>query len=146
LPGNREKMDQMKAKTISKEPVLDPQEMARLVKLKAESFAGRSRPVRVRTIRKSEDGVITIGEIDPGVFHEQRAQAFEAKNRVAKFRHRLDRSQAEFAELLGIPLRTLQGWERNATPPSGAAKTLLDIVEYQPEVLEALRKEREKCG
>ena len=98
-------MDQMKAKTISKEPVLDPQEMARLVKLKAESFAGRSRPVRVRTIRKSED-----------------------------------------AELLGIPLRTLQGWERNATPPSGAAKTLLDIVEYQPEVLEALRKEREKCG
>jgi hypothetical protein len=44
-----EKMDQMKAKTISKEPVLDPQEMARLVKLKAESFAGRSRPVRVRT-------------------------------------------------------------------------------------------------
>ena len=136
----------MKAKTISKEPVLHPQEIARLAKLKTESLAGRSRPARVRTIHKAENGEITMVETDPTVFQKQRARAFEAKNRVAKLRHQLGRSQADFAELLGIPLRTLQGWERNATPPSGAAKTLLDIVEYQPEVIEAVRKAREKCG
>ena len=117
-------------------------EIARLTHLKAESLAGRSRPARVRTLSKSAGGGITVTEGDPEVFQKQRARAFEAKNRVAKLRHQLGHSQADFADLLGVPLRTLQGWERNATRPSGAAETLLDIVEFQPEALEVVRKAR----
>ena len=34
-------------------------------------------------------------------------------------------SQAQFAALLGVSVRTLQGWEQGRKPPSGAARTLL---------------------
>jgi DNA-binding transcriptional regulator YiaG len=134
----------MKTKPISNETMLSSREVSRLNRLKADSLAGRSRPARVRTIVKDEDGTITITEGDPEAFRKQRARAFEAKNRVSKLRHQMGQSQAEFADLLGIPLRTLQGWERNATRPSGAAETLLDIVEHHPETLESVRKIRNK--
>jgi putative transcriptional regulator len=44
-------------------------------------------------------------------------------------------SQAEFAELLGVSVRTLQDWEQGRRTPSGAAKTLLKVAERYPEVL-----------
>jgi len=135
----------MKTKLISEESALGSPEVSRLKELKADSLAGRCRPARVRTIVTGDDGVITITEVDPEVFRKRRARAFEAKNRVSKLRHQLGHSQAEFADLLGIPLRTLQGWERDATRPSGAAETLLDVVEFHPEALEAVRKRRGKC-
>lgn len=47
-------------------------------------------------------------------------------------------SQARFAELLGVSLRTLQEWEQGRRSPSGAAKTLLRVAEKHPEVLHEL--------
>lgn len=44
-------------------------------------------------------------------------------------------SQARFAALMGISVRTLQDWEQGRRSPSGAAKTLLRVVEKHPEVL-----------
>lgn len=44
-------------------------------------------------------------------------------------------SQAEFAKLLGVSVRTLQEWEQGRRQPSGAAKTLIGIAERRPEVL-----------
>ena len=44
-------------------------------------------------------------------------------------------SQAEFAKLLGVSVRTLQEWEQGRRQPSGAAKTLISIAELRPEVL-----------
>jgi len=44
-------------------------------------------------------------------------------------------SQAEFAKLLGVSVRTLQDWEQGRREPSGAAKTLIAIAERRPEVL-----------
>lgn len=44
-------------------------------------------------------------------------------------------SQAQFAELLGISVRTLQKWEQGAREPSGAAKVLIRIAQKHPEVL-----------
>jgi putative transcriptional regulator len=44
-------------------------------------------------------------------------------------------SQAEFAKLLGVSVRTLQEWEQGRRQPSGAAKTLISIAERRPEVL-----------
>jgi putative transcriptional regulator len=44
-------------------------------------------------------------------------------------------SQARFAELLGISVRTLQKWEQGEREPSGAAKTLIAIAAQHPEVL-----------
>jgi putative transcriptional regulator len=47
-------------------------------------------------------------------------------------------SQSQFAELMGVSLRTLQEWEQGRRNPSGAAKTLLRVAESHPEVLREL--------
>jgi putative transcriptional regulator len=47
-------------------------------------------------------------------------------------------SQAQFALLLGVSVRTLQEWEQGRRQPSGAAKTLLKVAQRHPEVLREL--------
>ena len=44
-------------------------------------------------------------------------------------------SQGDFANLLGVSVRTLQDWEQGRRQPSGAARTLITIAEQQPKVL-----------
>jgi putative transcriptional regulator len=44
-------------------------------------------------------------------------------------------SQAEFARLLGVSVRTLQEWEQGRRQPSGAARTLLRIAARHPEAI-----------
>lgn len=41
-------------------------------------------------------------------------------------------SQTQFALLLGVSVRTLQGWEQGRKQPSGAARTLLAIARKNP--------------
>lgn len=47
-------------------------------------------------------------------------------------------SQARFAELLGVSVRTLQEWEQGRRQPSGAARVLIAIAQKHPEVLNEL--------
>ena len=44
-------------------------------------------------------------------------------------------SQAQFAQVLGISMRTLQKWEQGVRETSGAAKTLIRIAQRHPGVL-----------
>lgn len=57
---------------------------------------------------------------------------------VAKARIASRWSQSQFAQLLGISVRTLQEWEQGRRQPSGAAKTLLRVAENHPEYLREL--------
>jgi putative transcriptional regulator len=50
-------------------------------------------------------------------------------------RQRSGLSQAQFAALLGVSVRTLQEWEQGRRQPSGAARTLLKVAERYPQVL-----------
>ena len=47
-------------------------------------------------------------------------------------------SQTQFAELLGVSVRTVQEWEQGRRRPSGAARTLFKVAERHPEVLREL--------
>jgi putative transcriptional regulator len=49
-------------------------------------------------------------------------------------RKRLNLSQAAFAGLMGVSLRTVQDWEQGRRQPSGPAKSLLRIAEQHPDV------------
>ncbi len=49
-------------------------------------------------------------------------------------RRKLNLSQAAFAGLMGVSVRTIQDWEQNRREPSGPAKSLLRIAEQHPEV------------
>lgn len=47
-------------------------------------------------------------------------------------------SQSQFARLLGVSVRTLQGWEQGRKQPSGAARTLLAIARANPKAILAV--------
>ena len=51
-----------------------------------------------------------------------------------EIRAKLKLSQAAFAGLMGVSLRTVQDWEQGRRKPSGPAEALLRIAEQKPEV------------
>ena len=54
---------------------------------------------------------------------------------IARIRERTGLSQARFAQLLGVSVRTLQDWEQGRRAPSGAARTLLMVAARNPQAL-----------
>ena len=57
---------------------------------------------------------------------------------AAKARASVGLSQARFAQLLGVSVRTLQEWEQGRREPTGAAQTLLRVATQSPEALLSL--------
>ncbi|MEW6666279.1 MAG: helix-turn-helix domain-containing protein [Thermodesulfobacteriota bacterium] len=57
---------------------------------------------------------------------------------VAAARAATGMSQAAFAKLLGVSVRTLQEWEQGRKELSGAAATLLKVAARHPEVLQEM--------
>ena len=51
-----------------------------------------------------------------------------------EIRAKLNLSQAAFAGLMGVSVRTVQDWEQDRREPSGPAKSLLRIAEQHPDV------------
>lgn len=57
---------------------------------------------------------------------------------VIEARKKTGLSQSQFAALMGVSVRTLQGWEQGRKQPSGAARTLLAIASTNPKALLAV--------
>lgn len=55
---------------------------------------------------------------------------------VFQARLKLKRSQAEFAKMIGVSVRTLQQWEQGRREPSGAAKALIEIAIREPRAVQ----------
>ena len=78
-----------------------------------------------------EEVLEAIREIKAGGgrrFVVQVSQATEA-------RIKLGQSQADFAAMLGVSVRTLQDWEQGRREPSGAAKALLKVAAAAPKTV-----------
>ncbi|MDR3414591.1 MAG: helix-turn-helix domain-containing protein [Nevskia sp.] len=59
---------------------------------------------------------------------------------IQKARKQLGLSQDQFADAFGVSASTLRKWEQGQRAPTGAAKTLLRIIEREPKaVLRALK-------
>jgi putative transcriptional regulator len=57
---------------------------------------------------------------------------------VIEARKKTGLSQSQFAALIGVSVRTLQGWEQGRKQPSGAARTLLVIASTNPKAVLAV--------
>ncbi len=53
-------------------------------------------------------------------------------------RQSVNLTQKEFARLLNVSVDSVQDWEQGRRSPRGAARTLLQVVQDHPEVLEQL--------
>ncbi|WP_045218603.1 helix-turn-helix domain-containing protein [Desulfonatronum thioautotrophicum] len=78
------------------------------------------------------------------VMEQQQEDEQEALREAALFvrqvRKRLGLSQAEFSRRIEVPVATIRNWEQGKYRPTGAAKTLLKVLNKAPETaLEALR-------
>ena len=102
--------------------------------------------VRHRVMRYSGKVLIEIQEDGTTVWSLDEA-AEELTGRLSGFnietphefvktvRESLNQTQEGFAELLGVPIGTLRGWEQGRRIPRGPAKTLLNITARNPQAL-----------
>jgi len=57
-------------------------------------------------------------------------------------RHKLGLSQREFAAVIGTGVGTVRKWELGTRRPSGAARTLIEVIKSEPKaVRRALKKQ-----
>lgn len=62
-------------------------------------------------------------------------QSVEHSNPALEARQQIGLSQREFAEILGLSVRTLQAWEQGKRNPSKGASVLLKIAKAEPQTL-----------
>ena len=78
---------------------------------------------------------IAKGEMKPS-----RVFTVEAPD-VRAVREKTGLSQSEFAQMIGVKVKTLQNWEQHRRNPTGAAAALLTIFDRAPDVaVKALHK------
>ena len=77
---------------------------------------------------------------------EAAARTFELPEKdVTAIREAYGLSQAKFASLLGISVRTLQNWEQGRRSPRGPARVLLRVAARHPDaVLDVVRPRRKR--
>ncbi|MDE0218487.1 MAG: NadS family protein [Spirochaetaceae bacterium] len=81
-----------------------------------------------------EAGDIKRGNREPSRVFEIRPADIKA------VRKRLQRSQSEFALMIGVSVATLQNWEQGRRRPDGPARAMLKVASENPEaVKQALR-------
>ena len=74
-------------------------------------------------------GAIKRGKLQPG-----RTTQMEPAD-IRLIRKKLDKSQSEFALMIGVSISTLQNWEQGRRHPEGPARALLKIASENPEAV-----------
>ena len=92
------------------------------------------RPARITVLVPQPDGSLIRRVTDrEGNVTEETISAVRRLSIDARME--LDMSQQQFADLLGISVRTLHEWEQGRRGPSGPARALLKIAARHPEVV-----------
>lgn len=101
--------------------------------------AGGGRVDRAKVDATTEED-IRRHMIEDGEDPDAEPPPFEPPVLAQEVRRKLGMTQTAFAKLLGIPVATLRNWEQNRFTMEPAARTLLKVVNREPEaVLRALR-------
>ena len=81
-----------------------------------------------KSIRQA--GRIRRGESKPG-----RRFVFQPAD-IKSIRDSLNKSQSEFALMIGVSVSTLQNWEQGRRQPEGPARALLKVAAENPKAVE----------
>jgi putative transcriptional regulator len=98
------------------------------------------------TMDPSEQAFLVPGRIDPArvdatteqdlalqAAADEAASVQDAARFARRVRRRLGLSQAAFANRIDVPLETIRNWEQGKRAPTGAARSLLKVLDRAPE-------------
>ena len=95
-------------------------------------MSSKSRKLSVADIAKLEAQRDVGAEIVQSLKDMKAGKGKVLRSPATEAREATGLSQSQFAALLGVSVRTLQGWEQGRKQPSGAARTLLAIAKANP--------------
>jgi len=94
--------------------------------------AGETVPVILPTVSDREDTAARLRMLGIALERRRPPDAVDVK----AVRERLALTQAEFAARFGFELDTVQNWEQGRNAPDGPTRTLLRVIEQNPEAVE----------
>lgn len=80
------------------------------------------------------ESIKQAGEIKRGVREPGRKFEFSPLD-IKEIRRKLDKSQREFALMIGVSVSTLQNWEQGHRKPEGPARALLQVAAKNPDAV-----------
>jgi len=80
------------------------------------------------------ESIKQAGEIKRGIRRPGRVFEFSPMD-IKNIRQKLDKSQREFALMIGVSVGTLQNWEQGRRKPVGPARALLKVAAENPEAV-----------
>jgi putative transcriptional regulator len=87
-----------------------------------------------RLFDKLVESIRQAGKIHRGEEVPSRKFVFEPEA-VRAIREKLNKSQSEFAQMIGVSVATLQNWEQGRREPEGPARALLVVAAKAPGVV-----------
>lgn len=82
------------------------------------------------------ESIKEAGEIKQGLREPSRLFEFSPMD-IKNIRYKLDKSQREFALMIGVSVGTLKNWEQGRRRPVGPARALLKVAAERPEAVQA---------
>lgn len=80
------------------------------------------------------ESIEQAGKIKRGEMKPSRRFEFSPLD-IKEIRRQLNKSQSEFALMIGVSIATLQNWEQGRRKPEGPARALLQVASVHPEVV-----------
>ena len=108
--------------------------------LSKSSKKALKKPMTDEQLTKWEASRDLEAELVESVRQMKRGEGTVVHSQVIAARQNSGLSQAQFAQLLGVSVRTLQGWEQGRKQPSGAARTLITLAQRNPKALRDLAR------
>jgi putative transcriptional regulator len=99
---------------------------------------------RLEAMTEEEIEANALADPDNPPFTEEELARLRPLPHAKRIRERLKLTQEEFSDRFEIPLGTLRDWEQRVSLPDRAARTLLRVIEQDPEgVAKALARSYE---
>ena len=89
----------------------------------------------VEAVIKDDPDAIVIKDSLAKSLSQLREERYAPVSEASQVRQKTGLSQSQFAKSLGISVNTLKSWEQGQRKPSGAAATLMKLINKHPNLM-----------